>query len=93
VIKSFADKLAAAVFSGQEVRRMAKPLQNAARRKLMMLDAASSLDTLRATPGNRLEVLKGNRKGQHSIRINDQWRVCFKWEAGHALSVQIVDYH
>jgi len=55
--------------------------------------AATSLDTLRATPGNRLEALKGNRKGQHSIRINQQWRVCFKWQAGHAWSVEIVDYH
>jgi len=65
----------------------------AARRKLMMLDAATSLDTLRAAPENRLEALKGNKKGQHSIRINQQWRVCFKWEAGHAWSVEIVDYH
>ena len=93
MIKSFADKLTAAVYSGLEVRRMAKPLQKAARRKLMVLDAASSLETLRATPGNRLEALKGDRKGQHSIRINDQWRVCFRWDAGHAWGVEIVDYH
>ena len=93
MIKSFADKLTAAVFSGQEVRRMAKPLQKTARRKLMMLDAASGLETLRATPGNRLEALKHDRKGQHSIRINEQWRVCFRWDAGHAWSVEIVDYH
>jgi proteic killer suppression protein len=93
VIKSFADKVTAAVFAGLEARRMAKPLQAAARRKLMMLDAATSLDTLRVTPGNRLEALKRDRKGQHSIRINQQWRVCFKWEAGHAWSVEIVDYH
>ena len=59
----------------------------------MMLDAATSLDTLRVTPGNRLEALKRGRKGQHGIRINQQWRVCFKWEAGHAWSVEIVDYH
>ena len=59
----------------------------------MMLDAASSLDALRMTPGNRLETLKGDRKGQHSIRINQQWRVCFRWEAGHAWDVEIVDYH
>jgi len=65
VIKSFADKVTAAVFAGLEARRMAKPLQAAARRKLMMLDAATSLDTLRATPGNRLEALKRDRKGQH----------------------------
>ena len=93
MIKSFADKVTAAVFSGQEVRRLAKPLQTAARRKLMVLDAAGSLDTLRATPGNRLEAPKGDRKGQHSIRINQRWRVCFKWEAGHAWSVEVVDYH
>ena len=93
MIKSFADKVTAAVFAGLEARRMAKPLQAAARRKLMMLDAATSLDTLRVTPGNRLEALKRGRKGQHGIRINQQWRVCFKWEAGHASSVEIVDYH
>ena len=93
MIKSFADKVTAAVFAGLEARRLAKPLQAAARRKLMMLDAATTLDTLRATPGNRLEALKGDRKGQHSIRINQEWRVSFKWEAGHAWSVEIVDYH
>ena len=93
MIKSFADKRTAAVFSGQEVRRLAKPLQNAARRKLAMLDAAGGLDTLHATPGNRLEALKGDRKGQYSIRINDQWRLCFRWEAGHAWDVEIADYH
>ncbi len=93
MIKSFADKVTAALFAGQEVRRMAKPLQTAARRKLMMLDAATSLDTLGATPGNRLEALKRDRKGQPSIRIHPQWRVCFKWETGHAWSVEIVDYH
>lgn len=93
MIKSLADKRTAAVFSGQEVRQLAKPLQKAARRKLLMLDAASSLDTLRDTPGNRLEPLKGDKKGQHSIRINDQWRLCFRWEAGHAWNVGIVDYH
>ena len=93
MIKSFADKVTAAVFTGQEVRRIAKPLQTAARRKLMMLEAATSLDALRATPGNRLEALKGDRKGQHSIRINQQWRVCFKWDSGHAWGAEIVDYH
>ncbi len=72
---------------------MAKPLQQAARRKLMMLDAVSSLEALAATPGNRLEVLKGDRKGQYSIRVNQQWRVCFSWEGGHAGNVEITDYH
>ena len=92
MIKSFADKVTAAVFAGLEARRLAKPLQAAARRKLMMLDAATTLDTLRATPGNRLEALKGNLAGYHSIRINQQWRIVFKWDDG-AREVQIVDYH
>lgn len=93
MIKSFADKATAAVFSGQEVRRLAKPLQQAARRKLAMIDAAASLDALKVPPANRLEAMKGDRKGQHSIRINSQWHVCFRWEAGHAWNVEIVDYH
>ncbi|OGA31904.1 MAG: plasmid maintenance system killer [Betaproteobacteria bacterium RIFCSPLOWO2_12_FULL_62_13b] len=93
MIKSFADKVTAAIFLGEEVRRPDKPVQRAARRKLAMLDAASSLDALRVPPGNRLEMLKGDRKGQHSVRINDQWRVCFRWDAGHAWDVEIVDYH
>lgn len=93
MIKSFADKATAAVFSGQEVRRLAKPLQQAARRKLAMIDAAAGLDALKAPPANRLEAMKGDRKGQYSIRINSQWRVCFRWEAGHAWNVEIVDYH
>ncbi|MSQ70458.1 MAG: type II toxin-antitoxin system RelE/ParE family toxin [Betaproteobacteria bacterium] len=93
MIKSFADKVTAAVFLGEEVRRLDKPIQRAAKRKLTMIDAAPSLDALKVPPGNRLEILKGNRKGQHSIRINDQWRVCFRWDAGHAWDLEIVDYH
>ncbi|HQT03422.1 MAG TPA: type II toxin-antitoxin system RelE/ParE family toxin [Thiotrichales bacterium] len=62
-------------------------------RKLQQLHAAPSLDFLRVPPGNRLELLSGNRSGQYSIRINDQWRVCFVWESGHAWQVEIVDYH
>ncbi len=58
-----------------------------------MIDAAPSLDALKVPPGNRLELLKGNRKGQYSIRINDQWRICFRWEDGNAWDVEIVDYH
>lgn len=72
---------------------MARSLQKAARRKLMMLDSASSLDALMVPPSNRLEALKGDRKGQYSIRIDRQWRLCFRWDAGHAWSVEIVDYH
>jgi proteic killer suppression protein len=93
VIKSFADKLTAAVFLGHEVRRPDRPAQRTARRKLAMIDAAPSLDALKVPPGNRLELLKGNRKGQYSIRINDQWRICFRWEDGNAWDVEIVDYH
>jgi proteic killer suppression protein len=62
-------------------------------RKLLQLDAADRLDDLRIPPGNRLEALKGDRKGQHSIRVNDQWRVCFRWDDGDAYEVEIVDYH
>lgn len=62
-------------------------------RKLLMLDAATLLDDLKIPPANRLEALRGNRKGQHSIRINDQWRICFHWKDGNAYDVEIVDYH
>lgn len=93
MIKSFVDKVTAAVFLGEEVRRLDKPVQRAAKRKLAMIDAAPGLDALKAPPGNRLEILKGDRKGQYSIRINDQWRVCFRWDAGHAWDLEIVDYH
>jgi toxin HigB-1 len=68
-------------------------IQRTARKKLVIIDAASDLNDLRIPPGNRLEALKGNRKGQHSIRINDQWRICFKWNDGDAYDVEITDYH
>lgn len=93
MIRSFADKVTAAVFAGLEVRRLPRPIQDAARRKLKLLDASVSLDSLRVPPGNRLEALRGDRRGQWSIRINDQWRICFQWEQGDALEVEIVDYH
>jgi proteic killer suppression protein len=93
VIKSFADKTTAAVFAGEQARRLPPEIQQAARRKLKLVDAATSLDALRVPPGNRLEALKGDRKGQHSIRINDQWRICFRWDADGAALVEIVDYH
>jgi len=70
-----------------------RPLQRAALRKLLLLDAAETLQDLRVPPGNRLEKLAGDREGQYSIRINDQWRVCFCWENGNAHDVEIVDYH
>lgn len=93
MIQSFADKATAAVFAGMEVRRLPRTIQGTARRKLKLIDAASSLDTLRVPPGNRLESLHGDRKGQWSIRINEQWRICFRWADGDAYDVEIVDCH
>ncbi|MBU6422035.1 MAG: type II toxin-antitoxin system RelE/ParE family toxin [Gammaproteobacteria bacterium] len=92
MIKSFADKDTEALFNGHSVRRLGT-IQGPARRKLELLEAAASLKFLRVPPGNRLEALSGRRKGQHSIRINDQWRVCFVWRRGDAYDVEIVDYH
>ncbi len=93
MIKSFADKATAAVFSGQLVRRLPHDIQMTARRKLKLIDAVSRIEELRVPPGNRLELLSGNRTGQWSIRVNDQWRICFRWDGGHAEDVEIVDYH
>lgn len=93
MIQSFAGKATAAVFAGLEVRRLPRTIQDAARRKLKLIDAASSLGILRVPPGNRLEALHGDRKGQWSIRVNEQWRICFRWSDGDAHDVEIVDYH
>ena len=93
MIKSFADKATAAIFQGIEIRALPKTIQPAARRKLMLIEAAISIMALRVPPGNRLEALKGPRKGQWSIRINGQWRICLRWQDGHAWDVEIVDYH
>jgi Plasmid maintenance system killer protein len=93
MIQSFAGKITAAVFSGLEVRRLPREIQGVARRKLKLIDAAPSVDSLRVPPGNRLEALRGDRKGQWSIRINDQWRICFRWAGADAFEVEIVDYH
>jgi proteic killer suppression protein len=92
MIESFADKDTEALFNGARVRRWIN-IEGPARRKLLYLAAAKLLDDLRAPPGNRLEALKGDRSGQHSIRVNDQWRVCFVWKNGKASLVEIVDYH
>ncbi len=92
MIKTFADKDVQALFNGVRVRRWVN-IEGAARRKLEYLDAATALDDLRVPPGNRLESLKGNRAGQMSIRINDQFRLCFRWEGGDAHDVEICDYH
>jgi len=92
VIKSFADKDTRPLFLGR-CPRIWKIIRSRAERKLALLDAAASLDFLRVPPGNRLEKLAGDRAGQWSIRINDRWRVCFRWEDGDARDVEIVDYH
>lgn len=93
MIESFSDKRTAAIFAGYEVRGLPREIQNTARRKLKMIDAAPSIGSLRVPPGNRLELLKGDRKGQWSIRVNDQWRICFRWKEGAAFDVEIADYH
>ena len=93
MIRSFADREAEKIWKGSSSRRLPADIQNVARRKLRMLNNASTLDDLRIPPANRLEALRGDRKGQHSIRINDQWRVCFRWNEGEAHDVDIVDYH
>jgi len=93
VIRSFADQDTARLFEREARRRWPADLQRTALRKLRMLDAAVRLDDLRVPPGNRLEALKGDRSGQFSIRVNDQWRVCFRWREGDASDVEIVDYH
>ena len=93
MIKSFKCRETERIFGGRFSRRLPKDVQRLAARKLEILAAAGSLDTLRVPPSNRLEKLKGDRTGQHSIRINDQWRICFVWKEGDALEVEIVDYH
>jgi len=93
VIRNFADKDAEKIWGGAPSRRLPASIQSVARRKLRMLANASVLEDLRIPPANRLEALKGQRKGQHSIRINDQWRICFRWLDGDAHDVEIVDYH
>jgi toxin HigB-1 len=92
VIKSFLCGETAALFAGQRAKRFAN-IANVATRKLQQLESAATLDGLRVPPGNRLEALAGNRKGQYSLRINDQWRLCFVWKADGVHDVEIVDYH
>lgn len=93
MIKTFADKETYALFKKDLVRRFPADLLGRARGKLVMLDAAETLDSLRALPGNRLEALHGDRLGQWSIRVNIQWRICFEFEDGNAYDVELVDYH
>jgi toxin HigB-1 len=92
VITSFRDRDTEALFNGQRVRKFSG-FTTRAEKRLEILEAATSLNDLSGLPGNRLERLKGDRKGQYSIRINEQWRICFEWHKGHALNVEIVDYH
>jgi proteic killer suppression protein len=91
MIKSFADGDTESLFKNERVKRL-QAIERQARRKLLLLDSARELADLRVPPGNRLEALVGGRKGQHAIRINDQWRICFRWDDG-AHDVEIVDYH
>jgi len=93
MIESFASEETAKIFRGKTSNKLPKDIQRTARRKLIYLDDAEDLQDLLAPPGNRLEKLKGDRAGQHSIRINDQWRICFTWSEGKAKNVEIVDYH
>lgn len=93
MIRDFVDKEAEKIWHGTPSRRVPAGIQAVARRKLRMLNSAVTLDDLRIPPGNRLEALKGNRRGQHSIRINEQWRICLQWKDGDAYCVEIVDYH
>jgi len=92
-IKSFRDKVTAALFLGLPVKALPHDLRKRARVKLAILHRAGALDDLRVPPGNRLEALKGNRAGQHSIRVNDQFRLCFVWTGSDAENVEFVDYH
>ncbi len=92
MIRSFRCDDTEHLFYRENVRRF-RAIERQALRKLDMLDAAPDLRTLSALPGNQLEPLKGDRKGQYSIRINDQWRICFAWRDGHAYEVEIMDYH
>lgn len=93
VIRNFRGRETELIWQGEVSRRLPQDIQPVARRKLRMLNNARTLNDLRVPPANRLEALHGSRKGQHSIRINDQWRICFVWKGGGAQDVEIVDYH
>jgi proteic killer suppression protein len=92
MIRSFKDAATARLFADEDVPRF-RAIERPARRKLLLLNGARTINDLRSPPGNRLEALAGERRGQHSIRINDQWRICFVWREGGAEDVEIVDYH
>jgi toxin HigB-1 len=93
VIRSFRGREAEEIWHGRAVRSLSSDVQRIARRKLRVLNNSQNLSDLRLPPGNRLEALRGDRAGEHSIRVNDQWRICFVWQDGDAYEVEIVDYH
>jgi proteic killer suppression protein len=93
MIQSFACAETEKIFHGQVARRFPPDIQRTARRKLLQLHAVVAVGEMAVPPGNRLELLKGDRSGQYSVRINDQWRICFKWRGSDAYEVEIVDYH
>jgi proteic killer suppression protein len=93
MIRSFRDRETEKDFLRERIRKLGPDVQRMAQRKLALLDAAESRRDLRVSPGNRLEKLSGDRDGQHSIRVNDQWRICFWWREGDALDVELTDYH
>lgn len=93
MLRSLADKETERVWQRRRARKLAQDVQRAALRKLLILDAAETLDDLRVPPGNRLEKLKGSRAGSYSVRINQQWRICFRWTEAGPENVEIVDYH
>ena len=93
MIQSYKDSDTEAVANRERCRKFLPDIQRRAQAKLMILNNAKDLNDLQVPPGNRLEALSGDRKGQHSIRINDQWRICFSWQQGNAHQVEIVDYH
>ncbi|MBE0430093.1 MAG: type II toxin-antitoxin system RelE/ParE family toxin [Thermoleophilia bacterium] len=93
MIKSFKSREAEKIYQGRFSKKLPRDIQRLAARKLEILSAAGQINSLRIPPSNRLEKLKGERAGQHSIRINDQWRICFIWKSGDAYDVEITDYH
>ena len=93
MIKSFADKSTSRIWEGQQVKGFSVEIQTIALRKMQMIHAATKLESLRIPPGNRLKPLQGKRAGEHSIRVNDQFRICFKWQGGDAFDVVLEDYH